>query len=337
MMIDLHTHVVPPSTPFLRRLTSADPRWARLEPNGQRGSVIVAGQLFRKVLRVSWDLYERRDHVMADGVTGQLLSAMPELFAPWAPVVDALDYARAFNEWMAGEIADHDGFYAGLGVVPVQDPDAAAGLLADIEALGLLGVEIPSAPPGAPLYGPGWEGFLAEAERRELLVFVHAVGGPSAAGFPHPSAANGILFPNAVGEAVGGLIGTGVLARHPRLRLLISHGGGSLLSSLPRLNFLWSATPELRGLMPEPPAHYARQLWYDPLLFDAGLLNALVHIVGSERVVLGSDYPFMPTDPLAFLNSPEVPAELSTAIRSTNPRRLLELVSRGPAKGSNVS
>jgi aminocarboxymuconate-semialdehyde decarboxylase len=327
-MLDLHTHVVPPSTPFLQRLARSDPRWARLETGAERGRVLVAGQVFRVVARVCWDLDLRRHRVQEAGGTGQLLSAMPELFAPWAPVADGFDYARAFNDWLATEVSERDGFYAGLGVVPVQDPAVAASLLADVAEAGLLGVEIPASPPGAPLHAPEWDGFLAEAERLGLLVFLHAVGGAAAATFPHPAAANAIVFPADIGVAVGGLIATGVLARHPRLRLLASHGGGSLLTQLPRLDFLRAGTPALQELMPEPATEYARRVFFDPLLFDAGLLAHLARTVGDEQIVLGTDYPFMPGDPVAHLDHPDLPPGLADGIRTAHPRRLLNLLAR---------
>lgn len=331
-MIDLHTHVVPPRTPFLERLTAADPRWARLVPAGETGDVVVSGKVFRTVRRVCWDLGERRDRVAADGGHGQLLSAMPELLAPWAPRADALTYAAAFNEWLAGEVADHDGFFAGLGVVPLSDPDAAAGLLTEVAEQGLLGVELPSAPPTAPLHAAPWAGFLAEAERLGLLLFVHAVGGSAAASYPDPMAANGVVFPSSIGNAIGGLIACGVLARHPDLTVMASHGAGSLLTQLPRMEFLRATTPGLAELMPEPPAAYARRMWFDPLLFDPVLFRALVDVVGADRVVLGTDYPFMPADPLAFLDTPAVPRDLAAAVRTTNPQRLLDSVRRSTTR-----
>ena len=318
-MIDLHTHVVPPDTPFLDRFD--DPRWARLDPG--TGAVTVAGRQFRRVRRVAWDLDARRAEATAAGITGQLLSAMPELFAPWAPARAALDYARAFNAWLAEEVADHDGFFTGLGVVPVGDADAATALLADVQAQGLLGVEVPSLPPPGPWHDPVWDGFLGELAARGLLLFLHAVGTPTP--YPHPLAANGVVFPASIGQAVAGLIASGTCARHPELRILASHGGGSVLSSLPRLEFLRAATPALQELMPEPPAVYARRMWFDALVFDAVPLRALVELVGADRIVMGTDHPFMPGHPLAYLDS--VDPALVTAIRDTNPRHLLALLS----------
>ena len=325
-MLDLHTHVVPPRTPFLDRLSASDARWARLEPAGDTGDVLVAGTVFRTVRRVAWDLRARREDAEAAGRTGQLLSAMPELFAGWAPPADGLAYARAFNEWLAGEIPHHDGFYTGLGVVPVGDPDAAAALLTEIAGAGLVGVEVPAQPPTAGLHTAAWAGFLDEAARLGLLVFVHAVGGSAAADFPHPLAANGVLFPASIGTAIGGLIATGAIAARPGLRLLASHGGGSLITELPRIDFLRDTTPALGELMPESAARSARRLWYDPLLFDTALLRHLADVVGADRIVLGTDHPFMPADPVAFLDGPGLPAGFAAAVRTQNPAALLGLL-----------
>jgi aminocarboxymuconate-semialdehyde decarboxylase len=246
---------------------------------------------------------------------------MPELFAMWAPPADATDYCRAFNDWLRGQIDGHDGFFSGLGIVPLQDPDAAAGLLAEVRRIGLLGVEIPSAAPAAPLHDPRFDGFFREAEQLGLLVFVHSVGGVGS--FSHPMAGTSAVFPSRIGEAVAGLIANGVAARHPDLRLLVSHGGGSLPASLARLDFVRTTTPQLREYMPEPATAYARRFWYDTLLFDAALMELLIATVGQDRVVLGSDYPFLHGNPNAVLTDSRLPADFASRAGSHNSRRLL--------------
>lgn len=326
-MLDLHTHVVPASTPFISRLTSADPRWARLERGGtDSGDVMVSGHVFRTVRRIAWDLNARRDAAQAAGVTGQLLSAMPELLAPWASAQDAAGYAAAFNDWLASEVRTHQGFYHGLGIVPLSDPDTATAMLGGIAESGLVGVELPSQPPGVPLHSLQWSNFLDEAQRLGLLVFVHAVAaGHELATYPHPMAANGVLFPAGIGTALGGLIATGALASRPTLRILASHGGGSLMTEIPRIDFLRKTNPVLREIMPESAADTARRLWFDPMLFDADLVHQLARIAGPDRIVYGTDHPFMP-DPLSFLDGPEFDPGFAATVRETNPAALLALL-----------
>ncbi|MFI9386656.1 amidohydrolase family protein [Kutzneria sp. NPDC052558] len=312
-VLDLHSHVVPAATPFSARLRKSDARWARLEPGGE---VIVSGRLFRRVRQVAWDLAERREQLTKAGVSGQLLSAMPELFALWAPPPDALEYVRAFNVWLAATVANHGGFFVGLGLVPAQEPVVAAAVLSEVAELGLAGVEIPA----VPMESPQWIDFFAEAERLRLLVFVHAVGGAEIASFSDPGLANGVLFPNSIGRAIGGLIANGVLARFPRLQVLASHGGGSLVTMLPRMEYFRERSSAAQELLAESVSDYARRVWFDPLVFDAGLLQALAAVVGEDRIVLGTDYPFMER-PLAFLD--QVPESLAAAVRQENGARLL--------------
>jgi aminocarboxymuconate-semialdehyde decarboxylase len=321
-VIDTHTHVVPPQIPFLDRLADGDARWARLAPRDDgRADVIVSGRNFRTVRRVAYDLVARREEQEDLGVDGQILSAMPELFALWAPKADGADYCRAFNDWLAAWLPEHDGYYTGLGLVPLQDPATATAMLADVRALGLVGVEIPSHTPDAPLHEARYAEFFAEAERLGLLVFVHSVG--RADTFGHPMAGTSAIFPSRIGEALAGLIANGVLARHPGLTILASHGGGSLPASVARLDFVRTMTPEVLAYMPEPAAVYARRLWYDPLVFDPAVLGLLVELVGADRVVLGSDYPFLRGDPAAALDDPRFRPGFPTQVRSHNPRRLL--------------
>jgi aminocarboxymuconate-semialdehyde decarboxylase len=106
--------------------------------------------------------------------------------------------------------------------------------------------------------------------------------------------------------------------------MLLSHGGGSLVTLLPRMEYFRTRSDEARERLPEPVAAYARRLWYDPLVFDATLLRALVGMVGSDRVVFGTDYPFL-DNPLAYLA--DVPDSLVAAIRGPNARRLLDYCS----------
>jgi aminocarboxymuconate-semialdehyde decarboxylase len=336
--IDVHTHVVPPATPFLERLTASDHRWARLVRRVDRhdvSDVIVAGRVFRTIRRVAYDLEARQEEQAARGVAGQVLSAMPELFATWAPAADSADYCRAFNDWLAAEVDSRPGFYSGLGLVPMQDPAAAAAMLPAIRQLGLLGVEVPSSTPAAPLHDPRFREFFAEAERLGLLVFVHAVGAVDT--FSHPMAGSSAVFPARIGEAIAGLIANGVLARHPGLRVLASHGGGSLPVSLARLDFFRGTTPALLECMPEPAAVYAARIWYDPLVFDAALLKLLAEIVGTDRVVLGSDYPFVPVDPNTALNDPRLGDDFRAQVNSRNPRRLLGLLGQAEAGNAPIS
>ena len=54
----------------------------------------------------------------------------------------------------------------------------------------------------------------------------------------------------------------------------------------------WHHHPVARGTSQFPPSHYLNRFYVDSAVFDQRTLQFLVEIMGVERVLLGSDYPF---------------------------------------------
>jgi aminocarboxymuconate-semialdehyde decarboxylase len=297
-VIDVHTHVVPPGLPFG---DFPGDLWPRVDVDGDRADVYTGSVHFRTVTSAAWDLARRADEMHEHGVERQVLSPMPELFCYWADAASATAYAREMNAWLADAVAGNAGGFEAFGIAPMQDADAATSMLADIAAAGLRGVEVGSNVGGVALHDARYAEFFAEAERLGLAVFVHAfhphafdtiTGGP---------AASGVTFPNEIGLAAAGLVAEGVLHRHPALRVCASHGAGSLGLCLPRMDRMWAFDPSFRERLPVRPSDLARQLFVDLLVFEPYALEFVLARLGHERIVVGSDYPFMPDPPGAVL------------------------------------
>ncbi|HEY8217928.1 MAG TPA: amidohydrolase family protein [Acidimicrobiia bacterium] len=297
-MIDVHTHVVPPELPFG---TFPGDHWPRVEVDGETGQVFVGDAHFRTVRSVSWDLDRRAEDMEGHGVERQVLSPMPELFCYWADGDSASDYCAAMNDWLAARVRGGGGRFDAFGIVPMQEPDRAAAMLADVAAAGLRGVEIGSNIEGVPLHDTRYADVFAEAERLGLVVFVHAFHPHLFEAFSSPPAASGVTFPNEIGLATGGLVAEGVLLRQPNLRVCASHGAGSLGLLLPRLDRMWEFDPGFAERLPERPSQLARRLFVDLLVFAPHALVYVLAVLGHDRVVVGSDYPFMPDRPGAVL------------------------------------
>ncbi len=296
-IIDTHTHVVPPGLPA----PDGDERWPVLvERDETRADVLVAGRLFRTVDRAAYDLEHRAAHLPPDH--SQVLSPMPELFSYWGEPRAAADYCTAVNEWIAAAVRADPRAFHGFGIVPMQDPETACEQLAQVAGLGLPGVEIGSNIDGVALHDARYADFFGEAARLGVVLFVHAFRPPGIDTFSDPMAGNGVTFPNEIGRAMGGLIAEGVLERHADLRLLASHGGGSLVSLLPRLRYIAKNYERASLLMPRDPGDYARRIFYDLLVFSAPLLELVIDSFGAGRIVVGSDKPFMEHDPVRLLN-----------------------------------
>ena len=89
----------------------------------------------------------------------------------------------------------------------------------------------------------------------------------------------------------------GVLERHPRLRVVLAHGGGALPVVRGRLRRAFAVRPEARARAAAGPDAALRRFYYDTVTHDHDLLANLVRYAGAGQVLLGSDRPFdMGTD-----------------------------------------
>jgi len=218
---------------------------------------------------------------------------MPELLSYWLPAPPALELARHVNDCIAAMVAAAPGRLHGFGTVPLQDVDLATRELERLRDDGLRGVEIGSNIIGVYPGDASFTPFLAECERLDLALFVHALHPPAAerlAAWPElvPYAA----FPLDTGLACATLIRAGVLERHPRLRLCFSHGGGAFATLLHRLDHGWRLSEGFGGNLPQPPSVYARRCFVDSLVYDTALLDHLAGVFGPGQVVAGTDYPY---------------------------------------------
>jgi aminocarboxymuconate-semialdehyde decarboxylase len=320
-VIDVHTHVVPPGLPFG---SFPGDLWPRVDVDGDRADVYTGSVHFRTVTSAAWDLGRRAEEMHEHGVQRQVLSPMPELFCYWADAASATTYAREMNAWLAGATAGVDGAFDAFGIAPMQAPDAAAGMLAEIAAAGLRGVEVGSNVGGVPLHDARYADFFAEAERLGLAVFVHAFHPYAFDSITGGPAASGVTFPNEIGFAAAGLVAEGVLHRHPALRVCASHGAGSLGLCLPRMDRMWAFDAAFRERLPVRPTELARRLFVDLLVFEPYALEFVIARLGHERIVVGSDYPFMPDPPGAVLEQlTGLSAGELEAISTGNARALL--------------
>jgi aminocarboxymuconate-semialdehyde decarboxylase len=288
-VIDIHTHIVPAR---LAADPKRDRRWPSVElSGGDEAAVMIAGKVFRKIDTRSWDVARRLSDMAEDGTDMQVLSPMPELLSHWLPPDDAEFLADVMNDEIAGMIAQAPRNFAGIGMVCAQDVPRAVRQLQKVKALGFAGIEIGTHINGVALGSDSMFPLYEAAEALDLGIFVHPLhpaGMERVAASPEFAAT--AVFPLETALASVSLLAAGVTERFPVLRILLSHGGGALSWILPRMDFGWSLG--LKGQMTQPPSKLARQFWYDTILYDPASLAFLANAVGSNHIVVGSDYPF---------------------------------------------
>ncbi len=218
----------------------------------------------------------------------------------------AADATAVVNEGIRDWCRQEPKRFAGLGSVPMQDPAAAvAELRRCMHELGLKGVQILTNVAGRELSDPDFAPFWAEAEALGAVVLLHPNG------FTEAERLRRFYFNNVIGNpletsiALHYLIFDGVLERHPGLKLIAVHGGGYLPAYSGRIDHAWGARSDARGDLPHPPTTYLKRVYLDTVVFTGHQLDALVRQFGTERLMMGTDYPYdmAEADPIGHLAS----------------------------------
>ncbi len=291
-IIDFHTHVVPDRYPD-RPASIVEPNWPSMEKiDDAHSRMLIAGKQFRIFESFYWNVAERVARLDAVGIDMQVVSPLPELLSYWL----ASDAAEVLTDFMNALIADMvraaPARFAGLGAVALQEPARAVRQLESIKKSGLRGVHIGSHVNGVSIADAKYHEFYAAAEALDLVVFVHGIK-PGGAGLmlgpPLMPAVVGVPHETAV--AISSLIMTDILGRFPKLKLVFSHGGGTIGAVLERFNAVWTGFEVMRKNLSMPPVEYVRRFYYDTVVFSADYLAYLAKLVGASQLIGGTDGP----------------------------------------------
>lgn len=331
--IDVHAHLLLPEVeeavaghPGLAEARNLDAR-----RNGPAALAVNGPMVGARVPKLT-DVVVRLAAMDAQGVDIQLVSPSPSHYHYWAEPQLAGKICRLANEGTAAHCAKAPDRLHGLGLIPLQHPDLAAALLDHALDQGLKGVEISSHAPGpsgarnVELSDPRLAPFWARAERTGALVFLHPFGCTLDERLDQWYLSNTVGQPAENAVALSHLIFSGVLDRHPGLKLIAAHGGGYLPTHIGRSDHAWRARPDARGCSRRP-SSYLRQLYFDSLVHDPHVLRELLRAAGPERVLLGSDFPFDmgADDPLDALRAADLPDADFHSVRGGNAAALLDL------------
>jgi aminocarboxymuconate-semialdehyde decarboxylase len=292
--IDCHTHIL--GEDAMRRLAKESPKVAPVMT--RRGDpacrLEIAGVVVQNPFpRELWDTEQRLRDMDRHGVDMQLLA--PTVFTFFYEQEPALALACAMlqNDEIAAETKRHPGRFLGLGGVPLQAPELAAGeLKRAMTQLGLRGAMIGSNVNGRNLDDPALEPFWAAAAALGAFIFVHPHAGAAAERLGSYYLKNLVGLPFETTVAGASLVFGGVLERHPSLKVCLSHGGGFLPYQAGRFRHGFEVRPEAKVNLTHGPQESIGRLFYDTILHDKPTLEFLIASVGPQFVLLGSDYPF---------------------------------------------
>jgi len=212
----------------------------------------------------------------------------------------ALACVYAYNDWMVEEwCADSGGRLVPLTIIPLWDAELAASEVRRNAARGVHAVcfsEIPYKLGLPSIHDPVWDPFFRACEETRTVVCMH-IGSSSAMPATSPDAPVAVQATLSFNNAMASLsdfLFSGVLVRHPDLKLAYSEGQiGWLPYLLERADDVWvdhRAWAGVKGVIPEPPSTYYYRQVYGCFFKDRHGIDA-IEKVGVDNATFETDYP----------------------------------------------
>lgn len=225
-------------------------------------------------------------------------TALVSLSAPgvyFGDVQEACRLARQCNEYtaeMRQNFPNRFGFFAVLPMPLTQE--ACAEAIYALEVLKADGIVLLGSTNGIFLGDSRFEELMFELNKRKAIVFIH----PNL----HETSENlGLTTPGFILEflpdttrAAVNLITSGVMERYPDIQFILAHAGGFLPYIAWRVS-LGNLMTEMNKNAPQGIMTYIKRFYFDTALSPSPYaMSALKELVGSERILFGSDFPFAP-------------------------------------------
>ena len=263
MIIDVHAHALHEA--FLAEMakTPGQGMDVEIDSDGHYRSPI-----YGRLDPLLYKLESRLDHLTRRGIDHQLITPLPSLLSNPRRAAD-VNFARQLNHFTALTVGESAGRLGGMAALALAEPNRAPEeLRRAIGTYGFNGAVLTTTVKDRPLDGPEFEPIFAALESLELFVFMHPTSSVLRELQGAFSLNTLIGYPHETTLAVSRLIFSGVLERHPGLKIVLSHGGGTLPFLRGRLNLGYSASgyeanAECRAHIRMPPGDYLNNLFFD--------------------------------------------------------------------------
>lgn len=301
-VVDVHSHLYPRSYIELLKEREGIPRVVG-GPGAERFLIFPEEQSAgarggRPLDEEYWDVGAKLAFMERQGIDRTIVS----LGNPWLDPIhgpESLDWARRLNGEFSALEGETDGRVLGLGVLPADEVGSAMEVVGEVaETATLYGVISGTRICGLLLDDERLDPLWSALERTGLSFFLHphyTAAIDELAGYGHalPVA---LGFPFETTIAVARMVLGGVLRRFPRLRILVAHGGGTIPFLAARLDVGWRSDPGTRERLPVRPSSELAKLFVDAVLYHPRALRAASELVGSTRMLFGTDHPFFGAD-----------------------------------------
>jgi aminocarboxymuconate-semialdehyde decarboxylase len=291
--IDTHTHIIPKHIPdFAKKFGYGE--FIQLDHHAEGRAWMMQGdKRFREIVANCWDENIRMQEMEQHQADMQVICTIPVMFSYWAQAQHALEVSMFLNDHITEVVNNHPSKFIGLATVPLQDTKLSIQELERCMKAGHKGVQIGSNVNNKNLSEPEFMEFFAACESLNAAVLVHPwqmMGQEHMAKYWLPWL---VGMPAEISRAICSMIFGGVFEKYPNLKVCFAHGGGSFLPTISRIEHGWDCRPDLVAIdNAENPKKYLGKFWVDSHVCDHKMLQYVIDMVGADKVMQGSDYPF---------------------------------------------
>ena len=263
--IDVHYHIAPPA-------------WA--DALNARHAMASAWN--------GWSVAKAVEDMDRDGVALSIVSiTTPGVW--FGDAAEAQKLARACNEFAAKLRADYPHRFGIFAVVPMPDID---GTLAEIayalDEIKVDGIGFLTSYGDKWLGDPAFSPVMAELNRRKALVYTHPTTANCCRNLVASLPPSMIEYGTDTTRAIGELVFGGEAQRHPDIRMIFSHAGGTMPFLYHRFVTQARSPGAAPGALDE-----LRRFYYDTAQASvAAPLAALRRVVPVPHILFGTDYPY---------------------------------------------
>jgi aminocarboxymuconate-semialdehyde decarboxylase len=289
--IDLHSHVIPETIVQAMR---EQPQLYNTKIEGEgHARVFVRGKVRFDLLPEFYDADAKVESMDRKGIDVSVISPGPQTFFYGFEAEQALKTAHLVNEGVARMVESRRERLRGMATLPMRHPDAAiVELERVVKDYGFKAVEIATAIGDEELADPKFRPVLRRAQELKVVIFAHPNTQGSAGRLDCYYLTNLIGNPLDTTIMVGKLMFSGALDELPGLKMLLAHGGGFLPYQIGRFEHGHSVRPDTSAVTKTKPMELFKRFYFDALTHSPQAIRHLIDVVGSERVVIGTDSPF---------------------------------------------
>jgi aminocarboxymuconate-semialdehyde decarboxylase len=287
--------------------------------------------------REMWDVPDMLKKMDARGVDMcTLTQTNPHVV--WAHPEFGLKLAQAINDSSSALCAKYPKRFTAAITLPMQDIGAALYELERARRLpGMRAVNVMENINGRNIGNKDFWPVYAAIEQADLPIFLHNVDPFSQRMIEKDySMINVLGNPFEATIAATSLVLSGTMDEFPKLDVYFPHAGGVFPFVTPRMD--WSMgtseysprgrTDSFKNLKLPRASDYRRRFHYDLILHDPKITRMLIDLVGSDRIVSGTDYPqgMGVIHPAEYVQAiPGITQKEAELILCENPARLLRL------------